>query len=113
MRSGILYKLLAPDIGSGRLCRAPHVLATAQGDEVVLFDTARERYYTLNAVGTRVWELLAEPTTLASLAAAIRREFAVPADGADDPVEGDLTRLLRELRSAGMLRVERMPRGAQ
>ena len=113
MRSGILYKLFAPDIESGRLHRAPHVLATAQGEELVLFDTARERYYTLNAVGARVWELLAEPTTLADIVTAIRGEFAVPADTADDPIERDLTRLLRELRAAGMVMVERTPREAR
>ena len=111
MRSGILYRLFAPDVESGRLRRASHVLATAQGEEVVLFDTVRERYYTLNAVGTRVWELLAEPTTLAAVVAAIRREFALPVEG-DDPIARDITRLLRELRAAGMLSVERMPRTA-
>lgn len=113
MRSGILYKLFAPDVESGRVHRAPHVLATAQGDEVVLFDTGRERYYTLNAVGARVWELLAEPTTLADVVTAIRGEFALPADAADDPIERDTIRLLRELRAAGMVMVERIPRGAQ
>lgn len=112
MRSGILYKLFAPDIASGRVHRPSHVVATAQGEEVVLFDTVRERYYTLNVVGARVWELLAEPTSLAAVVASIRSEFAVPADGAGDPIQADVMRLLRELRAAGMLVVERLPRRA-
>src|SRR5689334_18021854 len=47
MRFGILTRRPMPDIRSSRLRRAAHVLATAQGEEVVLLDTSRERYYTL------------------------------------------------------------------
>jgi hypothetical protein len=105
MRFGILTRRTAPDIRSGRLRRPPHVLATAQGDEIVLFDTSRERYYTLNAVGTRVWQLLERSTTFTEVVAAIRAEYDAPPGREGDPVEGDIARLLTELRRAGMLAV--------
>jgi hypothetical protein len=112
MRLGTRREPNAIDVTNGLLRRAPHVLATAQRDEVVLFDTARERYYTLNDVGTLVWTLLGEPTTVASIVEAIRLEYAVPPDAAPDPVAGDVAALLRELHAAGMLVVDRLPGGA-
>jgi hypothetical protein len=106
MRLGIMDLLIAPDVAAGRLRRAPHVLAAKQDDEVVLCDTARGRYYTLNAVGARVWELLAAPTSLDELVAVVRREFALAPDVTNDPVAGDVSRLLHALHAARILIVE-------
>lgn len=109
MRIGVFFRNGTPDVSTSRFRRAPHVLATPQGDELMLFDTSRERYYTLNAVGSRVWTLLAVPMTATEIAAVIRREYEVPRDPAPDPVAADLTRLLRELFAAGMVTAERLP----
>jgi hypothetical protein len=113
MRINIFSRASTPDASTSRFRRAPHVLATPQGDELVLFDTARERYYTLNDVGARVWVLLALPMAVAELAAVIRREYEVPrdsaCDSAPDPVSVDVTRLVRELHGLGMVTVERIP----
>jgi hypothetical protein len=109
MRIGIFSRSGAPDVATSRFRRAPHVLATPQGDELVLFDTARERYYTLNEVGSRVWVLLAAPMAMTEIAAVIRREYEVPRGPALDPVAADVARLLRELYVAGMVTVERLP----
>ena len=100
MRFGILARRPMADIRSSTLRRAPHVLATAQGEEVVLLDTSRERYYTLNAIGARVWELLECSTTFAELVAAIRGEYDAPT-GSDVGV--DVGQLLTQLRTAGLL----------
>ena len=107
MRLRFISRSIAPDVTACRLRRAAHVLATPQGDEVVLFDTARERYYTLNEVGASMWALLAEPKTLDELVAAIRREYQVPTGRTPDPIREDVARLLRDLHVAGMLLAER------
>jgi hypothetical protein len=109
MRMGLFSRYSALDVSTSRFRRAPHVLATPQGDELVLFDASRERYYTLNEVGARVWTLLALPMTMIEIAAVIRREYEVPRDLATDPVAGDVTRLLRELHSTRMVTAERIP----
>ena len=109
MRISIFSRASTPDASTSRFRRAPHVLATPQGDELVLFDTARERYYTLNDVGARVWVLLALPMAVAELAAVIRREYDVPRDSAPDPVSVDVARLVRDLHGLGMVTVERIP----
>lgn len=108
MRFGILTRRPMPDIRSSRLCRAPHVLATEQGEEIVLLDTSRERYYTLNAIGARVWKLLDGSTTLAEIVAAIRAEYDAPAGVEGDRVDEDISGLLTQLRSAGLLVVAPM-----
>lgn len=105
----IFARTTTADVSTSRFRRAPQVLATPQGDELVLFDTAGERYYTLNEVGARVWTLLALPMAVTEIAAVLRREYDVPRDAAADPVTGDVTHLLRELHAAGMVTAERIP----
>jgi hypothetical protein len=87
----------------GRLRQSRHVLATAQGDELVLLDLKGERYYTLNAVGSRAWTLLAGGATRDQIVEVIRREYDVPMESDGDPVERDVTRLLAELHAAGLV----------
>lgn len=112
MRFGILTRRPMPDIRSSRLQRAPHVLATVQGEEIVLLDTSRERYYTLNAIAARVWELLEGSTTFAGMVTAIRAEYDAPAGAEGDRVDEDMRQLLTQLRTAGLL-VVRSTEGMQ
>ncbi|HEX3918878.1 MAG TPA: PqqD family protein [Caulobacteraceae bacterium] len=54
--------------------------AVLSDDEAVLMSAEAGRYFGLNAVGIRVWELLVErPRTIADLSAAISDEFDVEA----------------------------------
>jgi hypothetical protein len=78
-------------------------MAATRAGETVLLDPVRGRYHTLNDVGTRVWELLADGTTLEAIAGTIRTEYDVPHVGDGDLVEQDVTILLRHLRAAGLL----------
>jgi hypothetical protein len=90
----------------GRLARPLHVMSATRGGETVLLDPLRGRYHTLNDVGARVWELLADGTTLAAIVGTIRAEYDVPRVGGVDPVEQDVMTLLRHLRAAGLLMME-------
>ena len=65
----------------------------------MLLDTRRGRYYTLNPTGAAVWELLAEPRSLAELRAALMERFDVDAE----TLSGDLGHLLAELRQNGLV----------
>jgi Coenzyme PQQ synthesis protein D (PqqD) len=87
----------------GRLMRPLHVMSATRGGETVLLDPVRGRYHTLNDVGARVWELLADGTTLEAIVGTIRAEYDVKRMGDADPVEQDVTTLLRHLRAAGLL----------
>lgn len=86
-----------------RLRIAPTVLATGQGDELVLLDLYADRYYTLNAVGSRIWTLLTAGVTRDQLVTAVRTEYELPATIDGDRVARDVDRLLAELRGAGLI----------
>ncbi len=60
---------------------------------VVLFDTHRRQYYTLDALATAVWELTGEPMTFDEIRDAIVERFGIDAGVA----ERDLHNLLQEM----------------
>jgi hypothetical protein len=113
VRFRFISKLPSLDVASGRFQRSPQVLATPQGDEVVLVDIAGERYFTLNDVGRSIWTMLAEPTTLSEIVTAIRHEYHAPSDPGRDPVQRDVERLLRDLLSASLIVPASIPAGSR
>lgn len=83
--------------------RAPRVVATVSGRDVILLDPAQGEYYTLNQVGGRVWDLLATTTTASAIADTLREEFDVPPDARGAQLEQDVVALLNQLRTARLL----------
>lgn len=85
------------------LRRAPHQTSCQLADELVLLNVDSGVYYGLDAVGTRVWQLLAEEgSTLESLCLRLIDEYDV-----DRPTcERDLRDLLSRLLGAGLIEVE-------
>lgn len=67
--------------------------------EAVLLDFASGRYFGLNAVGTRVWTLLAAGESVDAAIDAVTREF----DASEDQVARDVEELINELVSRGLL----------
>jgi hypothetical protein len=56
--------------------------------------------YTLNEVGSRIWQLIDEPLSAQQVAAVISREYDVSAEEA----ERDVTALLALMEEAGLIR---------
>ncbi len=73
----------------------------ALGDEGVLLQLQTGTYYGLNAVGRRIWELLAQPRTVEEICAAILEEFEV------EPArcENDVIAILQQLQAAQLIQV--------
>jgi hypothetical protein len=80
---------------------APHVLFQELDGEAVLLDLATERYYGLNDVGTRMWQLLAQLGDTRAVREQLRQEYAAPAETLDQ----DLLALISNLVDAGLLNV--------
>jgi hypothetical protein len=60
------------------LSRNGDILHAAVGtEEAVMMSVSAGRYYGLNAVASRIWELLETPKTIAQLCAQICEEFEV------------------------------------
>lgn len=70
-------------------------------NERVLLDRDEGRYYGLNPVGTRVWEIVQDPTRFRELRKTISMEFGVDSDRC----EADLKEFLVDLVSAELVEV--------
>jgi hypothetical protein len=75
-------------------------VSTSLGDETVILGMADGVYYGLDAVGARVWTLLATPQRVSELVSAVTREFDVRAD----ECERDVLALLDELAERRLVR---------
>lgn len=65
-------------IGDTELLQRREEPLTAELDgEVVMLDPDKGSYFSLNAVGSRVWELLAEPRSIHDLCDTLMGEFEV------------------------------------
>jgi hypothetical protein len=64
--------------GPGVLRRAPKVAAAEEGGRTVLLDVKRGRYYGLDPVAGRIWELLGEALTLEAIVDRLEEEYAAP-----------------------------------
>jgi hypothetical protein len=66
--------------------------------ETVIMDLASETYFGLDAVGTRIWQLLQDQHSLQSVFDTLQLEYDVPAATLTE----DLEHLLSELHQAGL-----------
>ena len=70
------------------------VLFRQLGDEAVLLDLDTQRYFGLDEVGSRLWELLAEDARLSAAREVILQEFDTDAETLDRDLEAFLGQLL-------------------
>jgi hypothetical protein len=61
------------------LIRNGNILHAAVGEEVVMMSVESGHYFGLNAVASRIWELLESPKTVSGLCAQICQEFEIDA----------------------------------
>ena len=93
---------MPPDIAPTLACRAhpsPHVRIQVTGDEAVLLDLASERYFGLNTVGTRTWQLLSVDPSVQIAYDTLLVEYEV----APAQLERDLLTLLAQLADGGLV----------
>lgn len=76
-------------------------VSAAVADEVVILHLDQGIYYGLNPVGALVWQLLAQPRTVAELCAAIVQEFEVELKRC----EQDILALLCDLQARALIEV--------
>ena len=82
-----------------KLSAAPGALSTSLPDEAVILDSASGRYFGLDGVGARVWELVSASITWSTLLTTIIDEYDVAAERA----EHDLRALLADLAARELL----------
>jgi len=85
-----------------RLTIPEHVMVRRLGEECVILDMASGTYFGLDAIGARVWQLLAETGSPVEIGEQLAREYDVTPQQA----AVDLARLVEELAANGLLIVE-------
>ena len=85
---------------SDRFVPAPQVLSVVQDTDTALLDLRSERYFTLNEVGTRIWELLGEGTEFAVMVELLAEEYDAPSEA----IAADARTLLTRLERSGLVR---------
>ena len=71
------------------------VLSGRLHDELVMMDLDSGKYYSLNAVATRIWDLLEKPLDLDSLCGILAGEYEVDAANCHSEVEECLKEMVR------------------
>jgi hypothetical protein len=79
---------------------SPEVLFQEVSGETVLLDLDSEQYFGLDAVGTRVWQLIGAGATAEAVVDTLLAEYEVERD----TLEADVDELLGRLAEAGLIR---------
>lgn len=85
-----------------RFARSADVVSRVLDGEAVLLNLASGKYLGLNAVATRVWELLDGAPALGAIRAVLLEEFAVP----PEVLDRDLDQLFAEMQARGLIAPE-------
>jgi hypothetical protein len=88
-----------PNTLSGTLTASKEVLSRDIHGETVLLDLKTESYFGVASVGKRVWQLLADGTTLREMSAVLAGEYEV----SEETLAKDLERFVSDLMDAGLV----------
>jgi hypothetical protein len=78
---------------------AANVIVRAVGEEMVLLDMTRGTYYGLDPIGARIWEMIANGSSLALVVERLLDEYEVTRD----ELEGDVEKLVAEMEGRGLV----------
>lgn len=85
-----------------RVSRSPQQVHCGVGDVIVLMSVGDGKYFELNQVGTRIWQLLEQPASIADLVDQLLREF----DVARSPCEADVIAWVGRMRDLGFVNID-------
>jgi len=87
------------DIWNTPVSITPDVLHQELDGETVLLNLANESYFGLDEVGTRIWQVLAETSSLPDVVTRLLAEY----DVAPEQLRDDVERLVTQLADAGLV----------
>lgn len=79
--------------------RDPDLIAAAMDGDLVMMSIERGQYYGLGGVGTRVWEMLENPSSVDQICVAIVEEYDVD----EDVCRSDIQTYVEKLLDMGLL----------
>lgn len=81
------------------VARSADQVSTLLQGEAVILNVKSGKYYNLNPVGSRIWDLIEQPQTIISIIDAITTEYEVERQRC----EADVERILQSMQSAGLV----------
>ena len=84
---------------------SPHVISQEVSGETVLLDLDSENYFGLDAVGTRIWQLIRETGDLQAIYDTLLAEYEV----GEAQLLADLETLISEVEKMGLVTLEANP----
>jgi hypothetical protein len=81
---------------------SPQILFQQLEGECILLNPDNENYYSLDSVGSRAWELLAQSSDLEQLVSTLLAEYKVD----EATLRADLASLLEDMAQAGLITIE-------
>lgn len=73
--------------------RNPETISGALHDQLVMMDIQQGKYFSLNPVATRIWELLETPLNLKAICNALLLEYEVTPDQCQNDVQEHLSEM--------------------
>jgi hypothetical protein len=83
-----------------RIVRLPDLIASEMDGDLVMMSIERGEYYGISGVGTRIWELVEQPASLAQIASTIHAEFDIDAPSC----ERDVLQFVGEMLTRGVVK---------
>lgn len=83
--------------------RKPDVISSKLEDQLVMMDIDKGKYFSMNPVATRVWELLEEPSSVNELCDKLLNEFEVSKEQCFDEV----LELLGKMKELDLLEIQK------
>lgn len=74
----------------------PELLYSKIGDEIVLLTIDSGKYFKVDAVGSRIWEIIKEPTTIKTLLNQLIEEYEVSFEECQQDVMSFMERLQKD-----------------
>lgn len=100
VRGTFLYILLMSFLPSTALVfRNPDLLAADMDGDIVMMSIERGEYYGIGGVGSRVWELLAQPTSINQITQIICAEYEVE----EATCQADMQKFVEQLLQNGLV----------
>ena len=90
-----------------RFIRNNETISGRLHDELVMMDIQKGKYFALNPVATRIWDLLEKPLAHAELCSLLVEEYEVEEAGCSS----DLQEYLEEMVGLGLIKVDGEPPG--
>ena len=84
---------------------SPNQVSSRLGDDAVILELEKGAYFGLESVGSRIWELLAQPRPVSEIRDTIVGEFEVE----PDRCAADLLALLTQMADKGLIQVGSAP----